>query len=263
MSNTNQSLTDFEIERLRKALEAESERCRELQTQLDRASAGFEDFVITAAHDLREPLRDVAAFSQLLAEGDRAIGECLDRIRAGAARMESLLADVVDYWSLGTSGAPDCQANMEAVCDQAVVLAGVQADLVTRDPLPSVRGDFHILTQVLRRLIRNAIEYCGRPDPLVHISAQRRNLDQWVISVRDNGPGIDAAFHERVFGAFKRLHGKEFPGHGLGLAFCRKAIESQGGRIWMESTPGTGSTFYFSVPVLVPRPRSSDQIRET
>jgi light-regulated signal transduction histidine kinase (bacteriophytochrome) len=249
MSDPRPSLADREIERLRNALDAESERCRELQAQLDRASAGSEEFISTAAHDLRESLRDIAAFSQLLAEDDPATGECVDRIRAGAARMESLLDDVVDYCSLGTSGAPASDVSLEAVLDQAVILSGARVEVVTHEPLPSVRGDFHTLTQILRRLIRNAMEYCARPDPLVHVSSELRNLE-WVISVRDNGPGIDAAFHERVFGAFKRLHGKELPGNGLGLAFCRKAIESQGGRIWMESTPGTGSTFYFSLPVL-------------
>ena len=108
-------------------------------------------------------------------------------------------------------------------------------------------GDFEILTKVLRHLIRNAIEYCGTPPPRVHISSRRVDLD-WVFSVEDNGPGIDPAFQDRIFGVFKRLHGKEHPGNGLGLAFCKKAIEWHGGRMWVESTPGAGSTFYFTLP---------------
>ena len=100
---------------------------------------------------------------------------------------------------------------------------------------------------MLRHLIRNAIEYCEAPSPRVHISSRREDPD-WVFSVEDNGPGIDPAFQGRIFEAFKRLHGKEYPGNGLGLAFCKKAIEWHGGRMWMESTPGAGSTFYFTLP---------------
>jgi chemotaxis family two-component system sensor kinase Cph1 len=107
-----------------------------------------------------------------------------------------------------------------------------------------VCGDFELLAKVLRHLIRNAIEYCDTPTPRVHISSKRVDLD-WAFSVKDNGPGIDPAFQGRIFGTFMRLHGTEHPGNGLGLAFCKKAIEWHGGRMWMESTPGAGSTFYF------------------
>jgi signal transduction histidine kinase len=108
-----------------------------------------------------------------------------------------------------------------------------------------VSGDFDVLSKVLHHLIRNAIEYCDAPVPHVHLTS-RREEREWVFSVQDNGPGIDREFQERIFGAFKRLHGKEHPGNGLGLAFCRKAVERSGGRMWMESTPGAGSTFYFT-----------------
>ena len=250
--------TDIEIDRLRKALEQETERCRELQAQLDRANAAFEEFVSTGVHELRESLRGVAAFSQLLAEANGGRLESdpdarvfLHRILEGAARMQSLLTDMVDYWSIGECGQQDGATNMEAVLDQVLLRADTQGAVVTHAPLPCVCGNFDVLTKVLRHLIRNAIEYCGRPDPHVHVSAARRELE-WVISVRDNGPGIDAAFHERIFGAFKRLHGKELTGSGLGLAFCRRAIGWQGGRIWVESTPGAGATFYFTLPIPQP-----------
>jgi len=246
MSDSSQSRMDLEIESLSKALEMETQRRRELQAQLDRANLGFEEFVSTAAHDLRESLRDVVAFSQLLVEESG--GEYVDRIREGAARMQSLLADVVDYCSIGTSVEQFSPTDMEAVLDQAVILAGTRDAVVTRDPLPSVCGDFRTLTRVLHHLIRNAVEYCGRPDPHVHVSAERRDVD-WVISVRDNGPGIDPVFHERIFRPFQRLHGRELPGNGLGLALCRKAIQWQGGCMGVKSTPGAGSTFYFSLPV--------------
>jgi chemotaxis family two-component system sensor kinase Cph1 len=140
---------------------------------------------------------------------------------------------------------------MEAALCQTLLSADKQikdrSAIVTSDPLPAVMGDFETLTKVLHHLIRNAIEYCGAPSPRVHISARRDDLE-WVFSVQDNGPGIDSAFQGRIFGVFKRLHGKEHPGNGLGLAFCKKAIEWQGGRMWMESAPGAGSTFYFTLP---------------
>ena len=139
---------------------------------------------------------------------------------------------------------------MGAVLNQALLLTGKQiaerGAVVTHDPLPAVMGDFEGLAKVLHHLIRNAIEYCGALSPRVHVSSRREDLE-WVFSVKDNGPGIDPAFQGRIFGVFKRLHGKEHPGNGLGLAFCRKAIEWQGGRMWMESTPGAGSTFYFTL----------------
>ncbi len=253
-----------EIERLHTALEAETRACLDVQRRLDRANADFEEFVSIAAHNLREPLRDVASFSQLLAETyapqlDSEAGVLFGRVRDGAVRMQSLLADMVDYWELHAGGETSSRADMEAVLRQALLCAGKQitesSAVVTHDPLPQVCGDFAVLTKVLHHLIRNAIEYCDTPSPRVHISSKRQDLD-WVVSVHDNGPGIDPAFQERIFGVFKRLHGKAYPGNGLGLAFCKKAIEGYGGRIWVESTPGAGSTFCFTLspPVIETNP---------
>jgi light-regulated signal transduction histidine kinase (bacteriophytochrome) len=239
MGDSDQNRREDETERLRETLEAE-----------------FEEFVSLAAHNLRESLRDVASFSQLMAETyagrlDSDAGACLERIREGAANMQSLLADVVDYWAAGAGDGRSSPTDMEAVLCQALLSTDKQmterSAIVTHDPLPAVTGDFEILTKVLHHLIRNAVEYCGAPSPRVHISARRVDPD-WVFSVEDNGPGIEPAFQERIFGAFKRLHGREHPGNGLGLAFCKKAIEWHGGRMWMESAPRSGSTFYFTLP---------------
>jgi light-regulated signal transduction histidine kinase (bacteriophytochrome) len=239
MGDSDQNQTEVEIERLRRALDAE-----------------FEEFVSMAAHNLRESLRDVASFSQLMAETyagrlDSDAGVFLERIQEGAARMQSLLADMVDYWATGTGDRQASPTDMEAVLSQALLSTDrqitVRSAIVTHDALPRVYGDFEILTKVLHHLIRNALEYCGTPSPCVHISSGRLDPD-WAFSVQDNGPGIEPAFQSRVFGVFKRLHGKEYPGHGLGLAFCKKAIEWHGGRMWLESTPGTGSKFYFTLP---------------
>jgi light-regulated signal transduction histidine kinase (bacteriophytochrome) len=256
MSNSIQEQAEDEIQRLRQALEGQTRRCLELQHQLDRADAGFEEFVSMAAHNLRESLRDVAAFSQLLAETcagrmDSEASGCLDRIQDGSQKMQSLLADMVDYWSSTAGDRQSCPVDMEAVLCQALLsldpLLAERGALVTHDPLPRVCGDFATLSRVLCHLVRNAIAYSESPSPRVHISSRQEDPD-WVFSVQDNGPGIAPAFQERVFVAFRRLHGKEYPGNGLGLAFCRKAIERHGGRIWLESTSGAGSTFYFTAP---------------
>ncbi len=249
MGDSSQGRTEDEIERLRKELE-------EVRKQLERANADFEEFVSMAAHNLRQSLRDVASFSQLLFETyagrlDSDAGVFLARIQAGAARMQSLLADVVDYWATGPRDRQSSRTDMEAALCQALLCADRQvierSAVVTHDPLPVVTGDFEILTKVLHHLVRNAIEYCVAPSPHVHISSRRVDLN-WVLSVKDNGPGIDPEFQSRIFEVFKRLHGKEYPGNGLGLAFCKKAIEWHGGRMWIESTPGAGSTFYFTLP---------------
>ena len=256
MGNSDHISGDDEIARLRKALDAEAQRSIAVQKQLDRANAGFEEFVSMAAHNLRESLRDVAAFSQLIAETcdgrlDSEAGVFLERIHQGAARAQSLLADVVDYWAAAAGDRQPSRTDLEAVLHQALLLTDKlitgRSAVVTHDPLPAVTGDFEILTKVLRHLIRNGIEYCEKPSPHVHVSSRRVEPD-WVISVADDGPGIEPAFQGRIFEVFKRLHGREHPGNGLGLAFCKKALEGQGGRIWVESTPGAGSTFYFTLP---------------
>jgi len=256
MGDSDQNRTKDEVERLRQALDAETQRCLEVQRQLDRAGTDFEEFVSMAAHNLRESLRDVASFSQLMAETcngrlDSDAAGFLDRIQEGAVRMQSLLTDMVDYCAACTGGRQSSRTDMEAVLGQALLSTDRQiaerSAIVTHDPLPRVSGDSGILIKVLLHLIRNALDYCEAPPPRIHISC-RRDESEWVFSVQDSGPGIDPVFQGRLFKAFKRQHGREHPGNGLGLAFCKKAVEWQGGRMWMESAPGAGSTFYFTLP---------------
>ena len=256
MAHSNQDRTEIEIERLRQELDAETRKCLEVRRQLERMNAEFEQFVSMAAHNLRDPLREVTSFSQLLAETyagrlDSDADIFFERIQEGTARMRSLLADVVDYWATGAGDRQSSRTDMEASLCQALLCTETQiaerSALVTHDALPPVCGDFDTLTKVLHHLIRNAVEYCDKTSPRVHISAKQVDLD-WVFSVEDNGPGVDPTFQGRIFEVFKRLHGKEHPGNGLGLAFCKKAIEWHGGRMWMESTPGAGSTFFFTLP---------------
>jgi light-regulated signal transduction histidine kinase (bacteriophytochrome) len=228
----------------------------EVRKQLDRANVDFEDFISRAAHELRESLREIAAYSQLMSENyaprlDPGAGVYLAHIQQGAAKTQSLLADIVDYWAVEAGDRQTSSTDMGAALIQALLCADRQiterSAVVTHDSLPMVTGDFELLTKVLLHLIRNAIEYCVVASPHVHISSRRVDLD-WVFSVQDNGPGIEPVFQARIFEVFRRLHGKEHPGNGLGLAFCKKSIEWHGGRIWVESAPGVGSTFYFTLP---------------
>jgi light-regulated signal transduction histidine kinase (bacteriophytochrome) len=228
----------------------------EVRKQLDRANVEFEDFISRAAHDLRESLREIAVYSQLMSENyagslDSDAGVYLARIQQGTAKTQYLLADIVDYWAVDGAGRQTSSTDMEAALIHTLLCADRQiterSAVVTHDFLPLVMGDFELLAKVLHHLIRNAIEYCVVTSPLVHISSRRVDLD-WVFSVQDNGPGIEPVFQARIFEVFRRLHGKEHPGNGLGLAFCKKAVEWHGGRIWVESAPGVRSTFYFTLP---------------
>lgn len=255
MSNSDDAGLKNEIERLSITLDLEIQRSLDLETRLRGIGIEFENFVSMAAHNLRESLRDVASFSQLLAETsagslDTEARMFLDRIRDGADKMQSLLAAVVDYWAMNSGDQLLIPTDMEAVLRQALLYPNPQSlqrsAIVTHDPLPEVMADFGVVTKVLQHLIGNAIEYCDGDSPVIHISSKRDEL-VWVLSVRDNGPGIDPTFQDRVFQPFVRLHGKEHPGNGLGLAFCRKAIERFGGRMWLESTPGAGCTFYVTL----------------
>jgi light-regulated signal transduction histidine kinase (bacteriophytochrome) len=209
-----------------------------------------------AAHNLRESLRDVTSFSQLMAETyagrlDSDAGVFLEKIQYGAMRMQSLLIDMVDYCAAKSEDPRESRTDMEAVLRQALLSVEKQiaerSAIITHDPLPEVMGDSEVLTKVLVHLIKNAIEYCDTNVPRVHISCSHQQGES-VFSVQDNGPGIGPEWKDRVFQVFRRLHGREHPGNGLGLAFCKKAIENLGGRLWLESIPGHGSTFYFTVP---------------
>lgn len=208
----------------------------------------------------------VASFTQLLgqrykgqldADADEFIGYAVD----GARRMQALVNDLLSYSRVGTRGKELVAVDFEQVLQ--MVLTNLQARLeegggqVTHDPLPTVMGDETQLWQVLQNLVGNALKFHGSEPPRVHVSAQEIK-GEWRFSVRDNGIGIEPQFAKRIFLVFQRLHSRaEYPGTGLGLAIAKKILERQGGRIWMESEPGKGSTFYFSLPKT-----RSDQCRQ-
>ena len=220
----------------------------------DREAA--REFIATAAHDLREPLRAIYASAGLLAElhgnsVDQTTERCLGYLRDGVTRMESLIHDVEEYGYEGLRELDLQEVDLEAVLLDAQNRLSDQLKkneaIVTHDPLPSIRGDFVGLATVFRSLIGNACKFRSSAAPQVHIGAKRQG-SEWVLSIRDNGLGFRPVYAERIFQPFERLNGKEYPGSGLGLALSRTILERHGGRIWAESEPGAGSTFWVSLP---------------
>ncbi len=231
--------------------------------ELARSNQELELFASVASHDLQEPLRMVASYMELLSQryhgkldekADRWIGFAV----SGVVRMKLLINDLLDFSRVGTRGKPfaptDCAAIMHTVMQnlhQAIQDSGAT---VICSALPTVQADASQLTQVFQNLIANAIKFRGSQPPEVHVEAQRQE-GEWRFAVRDNGIGIDPQFAERIFVIFQRLHThEEYPGTGIGLALCRKVIERHGGSIWVESQPGEGATFCFTIPDNAPTP---------
>jgi PAS domain S-box-containing protein len=224
---------------------------------LARSNADLEQFAYVASHDLQEPLRMVSSYTQLLAmeyrgkldeDADRYIEFAVD----GVKRMQSLINDLLIYSRVGTRPGDLSLTNVNTVADKvlgdlrlAIEDSGGEA---TRDELPCVWADRVQLSQLLQNLVANGIKFAGEAPPRVHISA-RRGEGEWIFSVRDNGIGIDSRHFERIFLIFQRLHSRrKYSGTGIGLAICKKIVERHGGRIWVDSRPGEGTTFLFTLP---------------
>jgi PAS domain S-box-containing protein len=237
------------------------EQLRQTSAELARSNADLQQFASVASHDLQEPLRMVASYLQLLEkryrgqlspEADEFIRFAVD----GAKRMDALIKGLLAYARIGAKPKPFEPIACEAVLERA--LANLEIALeesgatVTHGPLPAVTGDPLLLTQLFQNLIANAIKFRRQEPPRVHVAAEPLPgppPPAWVFSVCDNGIGIERQYFERIFGLFQRLHSREqYPGTGLGLAVCKRIVERHGGRIWIESTPGVGTTFFFSLP---------------
>ena len=224
--------------------------------ELERSNRELEQFAYVASHDLQEPLRMVASYTQLLQkryrgqldqEAEDFIGFAVD----GANRMQRLIADLLMYSRAGAPGTPLERVDAHEALDGAVanlrMIIEESGARVTRDELADVLADERQLVQVFQNLIGNAIKFHGEAPPRVHVSAARQE-ERVVFSVADNGAGIAPEFFPRLFQIFHRLHGREVPGTGIGLALCKRIVERHGGQIWLDSTPGQGSTFRFSLP---------------
>jgi PAS domain S-box-containing protein len=238
---------------LRDAHEELSRRAQDLV----RSNAELQQFAYVASHDLQEPLRMISSYTQLLMRRygsmfDQDAKEFMAFIVDGAARMKQLIEDLLAYSRVGTRGRDPEPTDAQGALEQALanLRASIEATgaLVTRDPLPTVRADESQLVQLFQNLIGNALKFRGEAAPRIHVGAQERDAE-WVLSVRDNGIGIDPQYFERIFVIFQRLHSKaEYEGTGIGLAICKKIVDRHGGRIWVESQPGQGSAFYCTLP---------------
>jgi light-regulated signal transduction histidine kinase (bacteriophytochrome) len=225
--------------------------------ELFQSNQDLEQFAYVASHDLQEPLRMVASYLQLIEQrytdkldddGREFIAFAVD----GAQRMKQLILDLLAYSRLGALQKQPQRVSLNNCFEQALAGLRVSVDekqaVVTRDELPDVIGDSAQLTQLTHNLIANALKFCTQAKPCVHLSSRRQN-ENWIISVKDNGIGIDPQYADRIFVIFKRLHHvDEYPGTGIGLALCKKIVERHGGRIWVESALGQGSIFSFSLP---------------
>jgi signal transduction histidine kinase len=266
-----------EVRQLNTGLERRvAERTAELDAQakdLARSNAELQQFAYVASHDLQEPLRMVASFTQLLAKryNDKLDDDARDFIKFavdGATRMQTLISDLLTYSRVGTHAnsfaATDSEAIFNRVMESLKFAIEENSAVISHDPLPVVMADPQQLGQLFQNLLTNAIKFRGEAPPSIKISAEKIKAD-WKISVVDHGIGISQEHADRIFVIFQRLHTKtEYPGTGIGLAICKKIVERHGGRIWIEPTPGGGSTFCFTIPAAPARKlkeREQDELR--
>ena len=259
LKSTNEELqsTTEELHSTNEELQQQKDDLRELVDKLEVSNRELEQFAYVASHDLQEPLRMVASFTQLLQRRykgklDEEADEYIGFVIEGAHRMKDLIDDLLVFSRLNT------QAKEFELFDMETALKGVLSYLkpyidehhaqITHDFLPNILGDSSQIQQLFQNLISNAIKFHDHETPIVHISA-KESENEWTFGVKDNGIGIDSQYQEQIFHVFKRLHTREeYEGSGIGLSICKKIVERHGGRIWVESELGKGSTFYFTIP---------------
>jgi signal transduction histidine kinase len=262
---------------VRRALREKSERCLRRQVEenlarkadeLARSNSDLEQFAYVASHDLQEPLRMVAAYTQLLgerykgkldADADKFIGYATE----GATRMQVLIQDLLAFSRVGRNGGSsesiDCNAVMKDVLQTLAGAIEESGAVVAQGELPAVWADRTQMSQVFQNLMGNALKFRGSDPPVISIQVEKTG-QHWQFSVSDNGIGIAPEHADNIFVVFQRLHARtEYPGNGIGLAICKKIVERAGGRIWVESQAGSGSTFKFTMPIHTADEHAPDQ----
>ncbi len=253
IEKTNTLLRQEIVERTR------AEETLQQQTHvLARTNRELQQFAYVATHDLREPLRKVRSYTELLerryqGQLDERADKYINYIVGGATRMQTLITDLLAYLKVGDEELSLQSADLNQIVDNVLhdldMMVQENSAVITYDPLPTVQADSSQMTHLLQNLLSNAIKFRSEETPTVHISVERQN-GEWLFAVADNGIGLEAEFAERVFVIFQRLHTKEeYPGTGIGLAISKKVVENHNGRIWLESQPNEGTTFYFTLPV--------------
>ena len=248
------ALLEYELKERRRAEEKLARQAQELA----RSNAELEQFAYVASHDLQEPLRLISSYTHLLekrykgrldADADEFIGYTVE----SAARMQRLISDLLAYSRVSMHPRLFDQADLNEALKQALFNLQIAIEenqaLITRDNLPVLKVDAVQMAQLFQNLIGNAIKFHGQEAPRIHVSARQAG-EMWIIAVKDNGIGIDPRFSDRIFVLFQRLHDRnEYSGTGIGLAICKRIVERHQGKIWVDSEPGQGATFYFTLPV--------------
>jgi signal transduction histidine kinase len=245
-----------EIGDLGRSFNTMAESLEERNDELERSNRELEQYAAVTSHDLKEPLQTVSIYAQLLSRNQRDLLDDegrrnLDNILAGTESMRTLIRDLLEYSRVGNGRLRTQKVDIDPLVERALDNLGAQIRdkqaEVTRDKLPAIEGDPKQLGQVFQNLLSNALKFSDNGRPAVHVGARRENR-AWRFSVTDNGIGIDPAHAERIFQPFARVGGG-YEGTGIGLAICQKIVEHHGGRIWVDSRPGSGSTFHFTIPV--------------
>jgi len=249
--------TNAKLAAARTQLELANKQLSQRTEALSRSNEELQRFAYAVSHDLQTPLRNIATLTALLVRRNAEIldeesKEYADTIVGGVRRMNSMIRGLLDYAGATADGHHSAASNSHAVVEQVLQnlrsLIDAEGAVITFDALPVVHANENRLTQVFSNLITNAIKYRGNRKPEIRIFASD-NGTEWIFKIADNGIGIDMKYADEVFGLFKRLHSAdEYEGSGIGLAICKAVIERHGGRIWMESELGEGSTFFFTIP---------------
>jgi light-regulated signal transduction histidine kinase (bacteriophytochrome) len=233
------------------------EELKRISEELARSNAELKDFAYIASHDLKKPLQSIESFANLLARRykgklDAKADEFISYIVEGVQRLQILIKDLLEYSQIETKAKnikpTDCSFIVEEAMSNLKTAMDESNAVVTYNKLPTIMSDPQQIISLFQNLIDNAIKFRSNKAPRVRISADRKG-NEWIFSIRDNGIGIDPENFEKIFVMFQRLHGSaDFPGTGIGLSICKKIIERHGGRIWVESEPGKGATFFFVIP---------------